>query len=180
MVSVSGHLMFDRTGYQGFGTAFLPELLLRTLDEQRLKEWIGERFVAGNAAIWISGPLPRTCSSSSRRVRDDHTDPDDDPPGSRPPTITAFDDAHGLGAAFVVRRSLAATATFRALQRRLQQALRVDRGLGYEVGGDYLPVGSAGGGLVWARWPSVAARDVSACCSTGATSSSGGRHLEAD
>lgn len=160
-MGLSGHLMFDRTGYQGFGTTFLPELFLRTLDEQRLKDWIGERFVAGNAAIWISGPLPEDLfvelPPGPRRPPPAMTTI----PGFEAPTITAFDDAPGLGASFIVRRSLAATATFRALQRRLQQALRVDRGLGYEVGGDYLPVGSEQAvAFVWASCLPAAARDV--------------------
>ena len=160
-ISFGGHLVFDRTGYQGFGTAYLPELFLRTLDEAVLKDWIGERFVAGNAAIWISGPLPEDLFVEL--PPGPHRPPPAMTliPGFEAPTITALDDAPGLGASFVVHRSLATTAAFRALRRRLQHALRVDRGLGYDVGGEKLPLDPERAMvLIWASCLPAAARDV--------------------
>ena len=50
---------------------------------------------------------------------------------------------------------------FRALTRQLTQRLRVDRGLGYEIGGEYMPVGPERALVnAWATCLPEATRDV--------------------
>lgn len=129
-----------RTGYQGIGNMGLPEFFLDRLDEEVLRSWWSTHLVAGNAVIWIAGQLPDDLEVIL-------------PPGPRTPppeqrwidglnTPTAVrEEAPGVAVSFFVRRTFATTAGFRALNRQLTKRLRVDRGLGYEIGGDYLPIG---------------------------------------
>lgn len=136
-VGMSLRMAWMRTGYQGIGTWGLPEFFLDGLDEGRLRDWMARHFVAGNAVIWVAGELP-----------DDLVV--DLPPGPRTPpppigsidgleTPTALmDEAPGVAAGFFVERSVAATAGLTGLQRQLTKRLRLDRGLGYEIGADYI------------------------------------------
>jgi hypothetical protein len=140
-MSAEGRLHFLRTGYQGIGKVELPELFLRSLDQNVLGEWITQHFVAGNAALWIMGQLPDDLYIALE-------------PGPRTPvpefqTIQGFegptmllDDTGVVGASFVVERSLAVQVALRTAEQHLRKALRVDRGLGYAVGADYRPVSS--------------------------------------
>jgi hypothetical protein len=128
-----------RTGYQGIGTSNLPELFLHAPDEDALRAWIAEHMTAGNAAIWIAGELPDdllvTLPPGPRH-------PVPAPawvPGLATPTIVR-DSVPGIGASFLVERSTATVAGLRALDRRLRHSMRVERGLGYDVGGDYMAV----------------------------------------
>ena len=149
-----------RTGYQGIGLSSLSELFLHVMDEKILRKWVERHFVTGNAAIWIAGELP------------------DDlvvllPPGPRPepppvrwiegldtPTLVV-DDVPGVGASFYAERSIAVAAGFRALNRQLTKRIRVDRGLGYEVGYDRQPVSRDHAlSAVWVTCLPDAMRDV--------------------
>jgi hypothetical protein len=138
-MGLSLRLLWARTGYQGIGTIHLPELFLRSLDEEVLRGWIAEHFVAGNAAIWIAGELPDDLFVSLA------PGPRRPPPeirwipGFETPTYMVIE-VPGVGASFFVERSAATATAFRTLDRHLKLALRVDRGLGYDVGGEYLPV----------------------------------------
>ncbi len=138
-MGLSFRMIWFRTGFQGIGTSNLPEMFLRALDERVLREWVAEHLVAGNAAIWIAGdipddllvslpPGPRNAPVEMRWIPDLQT-----------PTIV-FDESPGVGASFYVERSTATATAFRTLDRHLKRALRVDRGLGYDVGGEYIPV----------------------------------------
>jgi hypothetical protein len=138
-MGMSFRLMWMRTGYQGIGSVSLPEFFLDALDEGVLREWMNRHLVAGNAAIWIAGELPDDLTVSL-------------PPGPRtePPEVRwidgfvtptlVVDEAPGVGASFYVERNVATAAAIRALSRQLTRRIRVDRGLGYEVGSEYLPV----------------------------------------
>jgi hypothetical protein len=147
---MSLRLMWYRTGFQGIGTVHLPELFLRRLDEELLRSWIAENMVAGNAAIWIAGELPDDLlvflPPGPRRP----PPPVGWIPGLETPTLI-IEDAPAVGASFFVERNFATAAGFRTLERHLRRALRVDRGLGYDVGSDYVPV-SADNALIslWA------------------------------
>ena len=159
-MGMSLRLMWMRTGYQGIGTLSLPELFLDQLDETVLREWIAEHLVAGNAAIWVAGELPDDLAVSLP------PGPRKEPPETRwidgfeTPTVV-IDQAPGVGASFYVERSVAATSAFRALGRQLTRRTRVDRGLAYEVGGEYLPVGRDHAlAAVWLTCLPEATRDV--------------------
>ena len=147
---LGSRMIWQRAGFQGLGTVILPELFLRTLDERQQAAWIAEHLVQGNAAIWIAGPLPDELLI-------------DLPPGPRvpPPALSwipgfetptlVVDEIPGIAASFFVDRTVATKTAFRTLNRRLTKALRVDRGLGYEVGDDYLPVSAEQAlAVIWA------------------------------
>jgi hypothetical protein len=139
-MGISLRLAWSRTGYQGIGTAGLSELFLGRLDEEELRSWIGENFVAGNAAIWIAGDLPDDLEVS---LAPGPRRPMPEPrwiAGLETPTIT-LDEIPGVGVSFLVGRDAATSTAFRTLDRHLRRALRVDRGLGYEVGSDNIAVG---------------------------------------
>ncbi len=138
-MGISQRMIWFRTGYQGIGTMSIPELFLRSLDEDALREWVTKYFVAGNAVIWIAGDIPddllvalpagdRQAPPETARI-----------PGFQTPVLVQ-DGIPGVGASFVVERSAAVTAGFRTVDQHLKRALRVNRGLAYDVGADYLPV----------------------------------------
>lgn len=128
-----------RLGYQGLGVTFLPEFFLRHLDEKALREWISMHLVSANAVIWISGPLPDDLLVTLEPGEHAQRPPFEEVPELRTPTLLG-EDIGGVGASFLVERSTAVQVALRALDSRLKKALRVDRGLGYIVATDYLPL----------------------------------------
>ena len=159
-MSLSLRLHWLRTGYQGIGVSALPEYFLDTIDETRLRAWIATHFVAGNAAIWIAGEIPDDLDvmlppgpkQATREIR--LID------GLETPTIFV-EESRGVGVAFDARRSAPVAAGVRSLTRQLTKRLRVDRGLGYEIGGDYWPVGPDRAFInAWATCLPEATRDV--------------------
>ena len=138
-VGMSLRLVWAQTGFQGIGTSLLPEYFLRKMDEAALRTWIAERFTAGNAAIWIAGDIPDDLLVAL-------------PPGDRSPLpdvrfvpelrtpTMVVDDLPAIGASFFMKRTPESSAAIQILDRHLRRALRVDRGLGYDVGSDYFPV----------------------------------------
>jgi hypothetical protein len=159
-MGMSLRMTWMRTGYQGIGTCGLPEFFLDALDEGRLRAWIEQHFVAGNAVIWIAGDLP-----------DDLVV--DLPPGPRtpPPTVSFIDgletptgvmeEAPGVAASFFVERTAATTSGLAGLQRQLTKRLRLDRGLGYEIGTDYTPASTDRAfASIWATCLPEAASEV--------------------
>lgn len=160
LMPLSLKLMWMRTGYQGIGNLGLPEFFLDSLDPDVLRAWIAQHFVAGNAAIWVAGEIPDDLAVIL-------------PPGPRTePVVQRWidgfetpaayrDDVSGVGASFLVDRSAATSAGFRSLDRRLTKRTRVDRGLGYQIGSDWIPV-DPGLGLatVWVTCLPEAEREV--------------------
>jgi zinc protease len=159
-MGMSLRLIWFRTGFQGLGTTSLPELFLRKLDEGVLRAWMAEHLVTGNAAIWIAGdipddlmvwlePGPRKAPPEQQWIR-----------GLETPTLVV-DEMPGVGASFHVERTVASATAFRSLDRQLRRALRVDRGLGYDVGAEYFPISPDRAlATVWASCLPNAVRDV--------------------
>ncbi len=120
-----------RFGMRGFGLSSCLELGLHDVQPCAVQDWAGEVFVAGNAALWLSGPPP---AGLELRL----------PPGPRrpPPALQPMPSVGpswyeevdapvaftGLGAT-----GAALTAAGWWLQRRLELALRMQRGLVYDV-----------------------------------------------
>jgi hypothetical protein len=159
-MGLSTRMHWLRTGYQGIGAYGLPEYFLDMIDETRLRSWIATHFVAGNAAIWIAGEIPDDLEvllppGPKQATRDVRLID-----GLETPTIVV-EEAPGVGVAFDARRSAPVGAAFRSLTRQLTKRLRVDRGLGYEIGGDYWPVGPDRAFVnAWATCLPEATRDV--------------------
>jgi hypothetical protein len=153
-------LLYMRTGYQGIGSVGLPEFFLDRLKEERLRDWMTTNLVAGNAALWIAGDLPDDLEiwlpPGPARPRSEHPVID----GFETP-VAVSDEAPGVGVSFVVQRSVATVAAFRTLNRWLMQRLRVDRGLAYDIGGEYFPFSPERAFVtVWATCLPNVARDV--------------------
>ena len=153
-------LLWLRTGYQGIGTFGLPEFFLDALDETRLRDWMATNLVDGNAAIWIAGELPDdlvvSLPAGPRRPPPEQRSIE----GLATPTAV-MEPAPAVGVSFDVARSVPLVAGLHALRRQLVKRLRIDRGLGYDIGGDYQPV-SRDRALVavWVSCLPDAARDV--------------------
>lgn len=160
MAGMSPRLIWFQTGFQGIGTIVLQEFFLRTMDESALRKWVAERFTAANAAIWIAGDLPDDLLVSLEPGQRFPAPEVRLVPELRTPTIVG-DDVPGVGASFLVKRTPAITLALRVLDRHLRRALRVDRGLGYDVGSEYVPVDpDRAFGTVWATCLPNAVPDV--------------------
>ncbi|NJD28434.1 MAG: insulinase family protein [Chloroflexi bacterium] len=137
--SIEGRLNFLRVGYQGLGKVELPELFLRHLDPEVLREWIARHFVAGNAAIWILGQLPDDLYIALEPGPATPLPTIETIPGYEGPTML-LDEVGGVGASFDVEPSLAVQVALRTIEQHLKRALRVERGLGYAISAEYRPV----------------------------------------
>jgi Peptidase M16 inactive domain len=143
-------LAWYRAGYQGLGTLMLPEFFLRRLDEAVLRAWIDQNLVAGNAVIWVAGDLPDDLVVDLAPGPRRPLPPADWIDGLETPTFVV-EEVPGVAASFLVERSLAGSAGMQAVERRLRHALRVERGLAYDVGSEGIPI-APGLGIVtvWA------------------------------
>ena len=128
-----------RYGYATFGLLGADEIGLSWLGPEPVQTWADEWFTRENAAVWWSGRPPET-------LRLDLPDG----PRRRPPegrvvpglSLPSRTDGGGDGvsASFLARRSAATRITQATLERRIRQDLRFERGLIYDVEGDYDPV----------------------------------------
>ena len=126
-----------RWGLHGPGLGYLQELGLWRLSREDVVRWSTTWFTAGNAAlVWIGQKLP----SFELPL----------PPGARKPAPELIDLVSGprwaegppnmVTISFPVRRGSAEAAAQRILARRLQQRLRYDEGLSYDVSMLYQPL----------------------------------------
>lgn len=132
-------LLWFRYGATGHGLAALPEIGLGALDRAMVRDWAAERFTAGNAALWFTGPPPEGLSLGL-------------PPGPRipPPQLAPVSGvpypawAPGgpgvIGVSFVRPRRdwLSIPLTIAAV--RLSEQLRFRRGLTYDMAIGYEPI----------------------------------------
>jgi zinc protease len=121
-----------RFGPVAHGLLGQPEFGLEWLDYPRLSAWVASRYTAGNACLWLTGPVPRDLRLEL-------------PPGERIPLPRAEalphvrfpayvpDGGPGVGVSFLVRRSSAVRVGFYVAERRLRQRLRFQQGLVYDV-----------------------------------------------
>ena len=126
-----------RWGLHGPGLGFIPEYGLWRLGAPDVERWAREWFTSGNAAlVWVGKRLPALDLPL--------------PPGERRhprPLVDLLDaPAWAVGApdhvtvSFTLKRDSAEAAAQRILGKRLQQKLRYERGLSYDVSVHYQPL----------------------------------------
>lgn len=142
--SIWDTLAWYRYGAAGQGSAALPEFGLGTVSSDAVARWSAEWFTAGNAIVWIGGPLP-----DGLRL--------DLPAGPRRPVPAAVPIADlplpawaptripGIAMGLAVRRESAAAMANRILTRRLEHHLRYELGRSYEVSLAYQPLDGVDG-----------------------------------
>lgn len=150
-----------RWGLRSTGIGFLAELGLWRLTPDEVRDWAATYFVAANAALVWVGPEPPALSLPL-------------PPGARVLPPEPADDLAGpvwatgapdhVALSFVVVRGSAEASTQRILAKRLQQQLRYDRGLSYDVSMHYQPLSARlATSTIWATCAdgdAAAVRDV--------------------
>jgi hypothetical protein len=142
--SIWDQLAWYRYGAVGQGSVVLPEFGLNGLDRDAVSGWSREWFTAGNAVLWVAGPIPDGLRLAL-------------PPGERkpiPPSVPlptlelpAWSGSRipGIALGLVVPRASAPTMGTRILTKRLEQHLRYELGRSYEVSIAYQPLDAVEG-----------------------------------
>lgn len=139
--SILHWLMGLRFGAAGFGLIDYRELGLRHLTPDNLDRWAKQRFVSGNAAVWIAGPLPEDLTFPLRPgLRSAPPNPTSSPRLRSPAYVAS--DGGGVAMSFLGSRSAALTVGLELLERRVHRNLRLQRGLSYSASSTYLPLTS--------------------------------------
>jgi predicted Zn-dependent peptidase len=132
-------LLALRFGAQSFGLAQFDELGLQRLSAEEVAAWAAERFVAGNAALWLTGPPPdslRLELPSGRR----HAPPRAEPlPHVRLPAHLA-EGSGSVGISALGERSIALTIALSIATERAHDRLRLAGGLSYSISANYVPL----------------------------------------
>jgi zinc protease len=135
--SVFDHHAWLRYGLRGAGLAHLDEMGLYRLGPADVAAWATRWFNAGNAAlVWTGSKLPRLSLEL--------------PPGPRRTPIVpeeliaeptwAVDGPNLVAASFATPRTSAVAAALRILTKRLQQRLRYELGVSYDISLSYQPL----------------------------------------
>lgn len=128
-----------RYGPRGFGLAAHDEYGLRTATAEDVERWASERFVKGNAALWMTGRPPDKLDlgllPGERRPA---PSPEPRPRLELPSQLAAWGGGVAIGT--VAERSSALSAGFTIVMQRTEDRLRRVLGLSYNVGGAYEPV----------------------------------------
>jgi hypothetical protein len=132
-------LMGLRFGAAGFGLVDYHELGLRRADAEEVACWSRERFVAENAAVWLTGPPPASLDLQLAGGSRSRLPAPTTVPGVVFPAYVASSGG-GVAISFLGRRSTALTVALALLEQRLYQSLRLRRGLSYSPSGTYLPM----------------------------------------
>ncbi len=125
------HLLARRYGARGVGLAGFEEPAVRALTEQQVLAYAAQHFVAGNAALTLTGPPPAglrlPLPSGERPCRT--------PNIPLPVPLPAWSDQplDGVAVSLLAPDGEAPAAGMRILRDRLEDELRRDRGLVYEV-----------------------------------------------
>jgi hypothetical protein len=135
-----GAAMALRYGAQGHGLPGYDELGLEWLGPDVVDAWIGERFSAGNAALWLTGAPPRDLELAlppGSRLQA----PEPDPIGDIVfPTLYDAGAPGAVAASFQGTRSPALAMGFSIVVDRIWQELRYELGLAYQIGDWYEPL----------------------------------------
>ncbi len=129
---LSEEALWFRFGNRGHGVRYMPELLLRSPSEERVRVWAADRFTAGNAALWFSGPPPAALDLKL-------------PPGPRrpapdSPTMEGISwpacvpvQAPRVGVSMIVMREQRLSYVLEIAVRRITRMLRHEQGVAYAV-----------------------------------------------
>ena len=134
-------LMSLRFGAAGFGLVDYDELGLRRTAADDVAAWARSRFVAKNAALWLTGPPP---DDLRLRLETGHRFPPPAPSMLPRVELPAYVPSGGGGVVISTlgTRSTALRTALSLLERRLHDGLRLERGLSYAVSGSYDPLGA--------------------------------------
>jgi hypothetical protein len=132
-----------RYGARGYGLGFFDELGLHWLDGDALAAWSATRFTRQNAVLSFVGPPPDALHVSLPEGIRHPTVPRIDLRGASHRTWTQLPGVPGITFGVVIGRTSAGAAALRILRRRLEQRLRHELGLSYEVSLGYMPLDRA-------------------------------------
>jgi zinc protease len=142
-----GRLFAHRFGAAGPGLLNYQDLGLSWLDAEAVSAWAAERYTRANAVMWMSGPPPDALElplPDGERIPAPVPEP---LPGFTEPRYLA-EGAGGVGISMVGRRSTAITCALRLAAERAVNRLRVEQGVSYSIGSDYLPLDADHGHLI--------------------------------
>jgi predicted Zn-dependent peptidase len=132
-----GRLLAHRFGAAGAGLVNYEDLGLTWLDAETVAAWAAARYTRGNAVLWMSGPpfeeLELPLADGERVPL---------APAVQLPCFTEplelAEGAGGVGVSMVGRRSTALNAAMRLAAERAIGRVRLEQGLSYSIGTDYL------------------------------------------
>lgn len=158
-----GAFLATRYGPRGPGLVGYDELGLHHVDANRLKEWARKYFRPENAVLWLNREPPPDLSLPLEPGGTPYPVEETEPVPLPLPAWTEQGD-RGMAVSHVHPRTRGASATVAILERRLQQDLRYERGIAYEVSAWYLPMsGKTAHSAIWTdvlKENAPAARDV--------------------
>jgi hypothetical protein len=131
-----------RYGSVGHGLTGHDQYGLRRLTGDELTAWSASHFSRGNAAIWLTGPEPGSLELELP-PGEQHLPPE---PWTIPEVVAAAPSLyrggmHGaIAFSFDAERSVALRTGLSILRHRIQDRLRYELGLSYDVGGAYSPL----------------------------------------
>jgi predicted Zn-dependent peptidase len=142
-----GRMFSHRFGAAGPGLLNYHDLGLNWLDADAVSAWAAERYTRANAVIWMSGPPPEALELPLPDGERIAAPVPEQLPGFTEPRYLA-EGAGGAGVSMVGRRSTAITCALRLAAERSVKRLRVDQGISYSIGSDYLPLDADRGHLI--------------------------------
>lgn len=133
------HLLGLRYGATSHGLSRLPEYALVHPDAELVKSWAAERFTAGNAALWFTGPPPPGLALDLQPGSRFEAPKPVVRPDVRFPTWVKWDQ-NLVAVSFVGPRTDMLNIILGLAARRVSTKLRYERGVTYEIQISYEPV----------------------------------------
>ena len=132
-----GGLLGERYGTTGPGLAGVREPAVRSLTADDVRQWVRTYFTRGNAALWLSGPVPEgltlPLAEGSRPPREPLQRRDIPVPG-----WAEFPVEGQVALGGELPAGPAGSVALEVLRRRVEDELRHRRGVAYDVGADRL------------------------------------------